>query len=320
MEEEEDEDEEDEDEDEGEEDEDEEEEDEDRKRRRARRLAKKRAGRKLANSEYTDCDTCASKSCWEEEQEEGEDGEEQEEAITLENILEWAEAQTECQETEYQWNDQALYTGFMCNEDGTGVELAVFIDEECSVYTDQKAFADVMDQDDYQLYSASADVVTFPFMNTLDCAESTQYKSAWNENGEEEEEEEEDTLDLETCGADGDEEEEEEEEEYNRNYEIDWYTYTLTENDVEDSAKVCKVVAGLEGEYEYGNYHSEGSGSFYDYTDPNKSQGMTPAQLFGIVIVVVGVVGIAIYSAMGASKKKDSKKTPLVSGKGGAMA
>merc|ERR1719352_1391055 len=102
-------------------------------------------------------------------------------------------------------------------------------------------------------------------MNTLDCAEATQYKSAWNENGEEEEEEEEeeddgeaneycqnlfeeeDTLDLETCGADGDEEEEEEEEEYNRNYEIDWYTYTLTENDVEDSAKVCKVVAGLEG-------------------------------------------------------------------------
>jgi hypothetical protein len=111
--------------------------------------------------EFIDCNTCALYNCNGENDGEN-DGErnlaEQEEA-DMESAFDYLDQVGQCQEFSYTYSNQeykndynpddyqddavetqgteALYIGYICNEDGTGIDLGFFYDEDCSVYTDE---------------------------------------------------------------------------------------------------------------------------------------------------------------------------------------
>ena len=59
-------------------------------------------------------------------------------------VLEMIEDVSQCLNTGINFNGNDLYVGFMCSPySGDGVELAVFLDNECTVYTTLKKFEDI---------------------------------------------------------------------------------------------------------------------------------------------------------------------------------
>ncbi len=55
-----------------------------------------------------------------------------------EQVSEYIAELAECQETGSMLGDLNLYAGVMCSPHGDGVELAVFANEDCTWYTNQK--------------------------------------------------------------------------------------------------------------------------------------------------------------------------------------
>jgi hypothetical protein len=100
---------------------------------------KKEEQRKLA-SQTIDCDQCSAYECYVAEDED--DSVQSREELDN-SIAEWIADLAECKEAGMQWNDMDLYVSAMCTSYGDGVELAVFVDEECTMYTNQQNFYDV---------------------------------------------------------------------------------------------------------------------------------------------------------------------------------
>ena len=62
-----------------------------------------------------------------------------------------------------------LFSGWMCNSDGSGIEIGVFIDQYCRMYHKKLDFADYMQNDDYQYYYQSQDVIPYMFTSVIGC-------------------------------------------------------------------------------------------------------------------------------------------------------
>jgi len=267
------------------EDEEEEEASEDEEGEGERKLKKSsKKSRKLAEDEiikFVDCQMCAEYECLDFHQTStngyyDEDGEYVE--AELDDAMEWLNGFSECSETNAYMDDYQIYAGLMCNAKGTGVEIGLFLDDDCTLYTPKLAFKNVMQNSDVTYYNMISDVVEFTFTNDgIECynPEVTWYnevdyyyeqmeKAA---NGEEEEEQEEDeeyeapeaaewcqeligedsAVDLYDCDYEAEEEEEEqEEEEQDENYVYyDWYTYELSEEAQDEISTVCAVYTGM---------------------------------------------------------------------------
>merc|ERR1712238_538801 len=197
-----------------EDDEDEDDEDDDEDERRLRRLTKKlpkprKLRRKLEDNyvlKFVDCQMCADYECldFHESSANGyydEDGEYVE--AELDDAMEWLNGFSECAETNAYLDDYLVYSNLMCNAEGTGLEVGLFLDEECLMYTSKLAFADIMQDADNTYYNMISDVVEFTFTNEgIECYNTEvvwynevdyyyeQMEAA--ENGDDEEEEEED--------------------------------------------------------------------------------------------------------------------------------
>merc|ERR1712176_1134026 len=96
-----------------------------------------------------------------------------------------------------------VYSNLMCNSAGTGIEIGLFMDEDCTLYTPKLAYKDIMQDADTTYYNMISDVVEFTFTNEgIECynPEAVWYNQVdyyyeqmeKAQNGEEEEEEEED--------------------------------------------------------------------------------------------------------------------------------
>jgi len=297
----------------------------------------RRRTRQNVQVQYIDCDTCEAEECWEDENQNNNNNNGQQEEQGLDVIAEWAQNIAECQQSEVMYNNQYnLYAGFMCNQEGNGVEVGVFMDEECSLYTSLKQYADIMDYNDKYAYYNSQEIVTLPFSQSFDCSENVEYRSPYgdeeeeqeeNNNGEEPEANEycqrlfdEDTVDLATCGANGNNNNNNNQNQPQHNYNVDWYSYVLDNEGADEIWAVCEAIKNFEGNYEPNVYNPDDSGSFYVYPSTGK-KGTSPGAIFGIILLVVAVVGVAIYVVMSTQKKRgDAKKVPLVSGGKGAMA
>lgn len=338
--------------DEGEDENDEEDEDEDGGDRR--RLSRRR---KLKNNnfEVVDCDTCESMECFQDEDEQ-DDGErrrrlDEDDAVEvdMEGVAQWVEGIAQCQQTEAVLGNYNLYAGFICNSDGSGVEIGLFLDEDCTVFTSAEYYSNVVGDDDAPYYEMSQDVVTYPFLNDLNCAERPEYitpeeyeeKQQEDQDEDEEDEDEEDrvndvcenlfgddTRSLEDCDANGEEDEEgddqvegEEEDYYN------WYTYLLSADDADDATAVCYLIQTMEGEYTVvyeGDSSGGSSGGFYDYS--SKSSG-SDGQSANVALIVIGLLAAAIalvcivQNCFSTGKAGDSRRENLLNkGRKGALA
>jgi len=308
----------------------------------------KRNRRKLANNryvEYIDCDQCDAYECFADMEN---DGERQldEEAYDIDGAIEWLDALAECQAMEDAvYENTALYAGLICNSKGDGVEIGVFMDEDCSLYTTAKSFSDIMSYSDKQYYSMSQEIVQYTFTNQFDCQDiEIEYTNPYEENQDEDEEEEEDngeapeaaeycadlfdnTVNMADCDIDENEDEQEDEdqdEDENMAY-YEWYSYEISNEDAEDAQAVCKVLNGFDTDSGKNKswqgktvYDSGSSGSLYNYKKSKSARNGGGGGIALILIALLAVGGVAFF--MFNKKKNDSKRAPLINASNGQMA
>mmetsp|Transcript_31359 Transcript_31359/g.52308 ORF Transcript_31359/g.52308 Transcript_31359/m.52308 type:complete len:523 (+) Transcript_31359:73-1641(+) len=313
---------------------------------------KLKSKRKLQNGQlvkFIDCQMCADYECLDFQQSNSngyydENGDYVE--AELDDAMEWLNGFSECSETYAYLDDYQLYSGLMCNADGDGLEIGLFLDEDCLMYTPKVAYADVMQSGDSTYYNMISDIVEFTFTNEgIECYDPEivwynevdyYYQQMNGENQEEEQEEDngeepeaaewcqeivqQDTaVDLYDCAGyypenNGDEEGDD----YVNNYE--WYQYELGAEDAEDIQAVCYVVKNLEGEL-HTSFNGDHAGLFNYKRNKNSvtAGGMSGGAVAGIVILVLVIVGAAAGAMMMKNKSGEDKKKPLIS-EGGQLA
>jgi hypothetical protein len=318
-----------------------EDEEDDGEDRKLSQVVKKR--RKLNNdnavTEYIDCQKCFNLECYAEENEN--DGDQ--ETYEFEDALAGLEDLSGCSEIE----DAGYYAGLICNAEGTGVEVGVFVDDECMLYYNQKSFASIMTYADQQYYSMSQEVVQYMFTNDFSCYQpEVTYTNPYQEEAEEEDEEDNDeeeeyeapeaaewcqdlfdgdfeATNMYDCAADADEDQNDDaEDEYDENLDTysSWYSYQLSEEAMDDEAATCEIIKALETGETYTVYDKENSGVLYNYkqnNNLNQSGGMSGGAVAGVVILVI-VAAAAGAALMSKGKSSSDKKAPLINN--GSMA
>lgn len=242
-------------------------------------------GRKLSeNYQSIDCTTCYNNGCFS-QNEEGEDGEGGESGddeslyvdsngYTSSNALEWLDEISECQEIspDSGYNNYngyyKLYAGLTCNRKGTGVEIGVFSNEECTMQSTQTTYVNIV-QYEAQIkayYEMTKTLVENAFTQRTSCA-ATTYVNPFEDNdgnrrklSEDEDANEEDAEnDEEDANADADEAEEEEESE--EEGEISEICQRLTE---ENSFELSQSCDG-DNNNEDGNGNGNGNYQYDEY-------------------------------------------------------
>ena len=266
-------------------------------------------GRKLSryNFEVIDCAACTNMGCFSEyvAQQNAENQAAEGEAVStdMESVAAWVDELTQCKDTEVIFlENYPVYAGFMCNQDGSGVDIATFLDEDCMIYNSHTAYTTVASTADQTMMVAASDMITYPFLHAINCngdyayysmdeyrqqAQNYQYNNGNNnynanpsdyckavfQGGQLG-----DAVSLRDCDEDG-QEDERAEEEQQQGAEVDeyvdndytWFTYTLSNEDAQDTEKTCIVLRKMQGEYET-IYRWAGSGQLYNYgTGPASS-------------------------------------------------
>lgn len=303
-------------------------------------------GRKLNNGQlvkFIDCQMCSDYECLDFQQtsENGyynENGEFVE--AELDDAIEWLNGFSECAETYAYLDDYLLYSGLMCNADGDGLEIGLFLDDECLMYTPKVAYKDVMQGVDSTYYSMIYDVVEFTFTNDgIECYDpevvwynEVDYYYA-QQNGEQQEEQQQEdngeaaeaaewcrelvqqdaAVNLYDCAGYAPEDNGDEEgDDYVASY--GWYSYELNAEQSEDVQAVCYVVQNLGGEY-HTSFNGDNEGLFnYKRNKGSKSGGgMSAGGVAGIVILVLALVGAAAGGMFFLKKNSSAdKKQPLI--------
>jgi len=338
--------------------------DEDDEDRRKRKLKGK--GRKLEQNQvlkFVDCQMCADYECLDFHTKAtngyyDEDGEYVE--AELDDAMEWLEGFSECSETNAYMDDYEIYSGLMCNSAGTGIEIGLFLDDECTLYTPKLAYSNIMQDADKTYYNMISDVVEFTFTNDgIECYNPEivwynevdyYYEQMENaQNGEEEEEEEEEddgeapeaaewcqdlidedaAVDLYDCGG---YEIPEEDDDNNGDDAVsyDWYTYELTEEQQDEIGAVCAVYTGM---VEAVNAGTDENGAYSTYT-PHTTYNPEHENLFNYEtgsdkasggkvfgwIILIAVVGGGAAAYFMQSSTGGAKKQPLITEAEGTMA
>lgn len=111
--------------------------------------------------------------------------------------------------------------------------------------------------------------------------------------------------------------ENQEEDENLANY--DWYSYQLSQEQINDGDEVCKVLKGLNGAATT-LYDKNSAGSLYTYKKVSSNKnGMRPGGVATLVIFIV-LAAAAAAAFIVKKKKTNDKKTPLISAADGTLA
>ena len=127
--------------------------------------------RRLQNNkevQMIDCNMCNAYDCFAQDQQEPAD-DEAAQAYEFEEALNWLGAMSQCQQMENTYNELPIYAGLLCNAEGTGVEIGVFVDQDCRVYAPKLSYGKLMSYDDSQYYLMSEEVVEYMFTNPFSC-------------------------------------------------------------------------------------------------------------------------------------------------------
>mmetsp|Transcript_27937 Transcript_27937/g.67974 ORF Transcript_27937/g.67974 Transcript_27937/m.67974 type:complete len:618 (+) Transcript_27937:26-1879(+) len=151
-------------------------------------------GRKLTyNYEQVDCDLCYANGCFYEAENEGEDAGSvytDSYGYTSTDALEWLSGVSECQEISQDngytnFNGYyTLYAGLTCNAAGTGVEIGLFANDECTVQSTQTSFSNIISSETQinSYFELTKSLVEHSFTQTTSCAE-TSFINPYEDNG-----------------------------------------------------------------------------------------------------------------------------------------
>ena len=128
-------------------------------------------GRRLAGDivyEAIDCQRCFSYGCMNTRNEYHNRNQE----WTQKQSLEWIQSMASChrdRDNPITIEGQQVSFGFMCNQEGTGVEIAAFLDDQCTLYTNQVAYSRVMSNSESFLWWKSKPNIEYIFNNDFSC-------------------------------------------------------------------------------------------------------------------------------------------------------
>jgi len=283
-----------------------------------------------------------------EEAEEAEEAEDQYQytEVDSDSIAEWVENIAGCQETGATLDEWwPLYAGFMCNEDGSGVDIGLFLDEDCSIYTTTESYQNIASEDEQAIIAEATGLITYTFLNEISCSEDLTFLSIqqysqmernykYNENNEYEEYGEANeycqalfeggALSIHDCNQDGEEDEVDENAEVEfYSYDYSGYTYVLSYADSTDMEATCSVIQNMQGEYTP-VYSWKQSGQLFNYgTGPSRWDTTSIRNFFGasekmdsvlIAAIVLSVVFALfscfciMWSCCGSKIKRASRK------------
>lgn len=258
-----------------------------------------------------DCDQCQAYECYAEQEEGADDLDEQ--------AAEWIKGVAECAQAEIQYNGADVFYGAMCDDYGDGVELAVFLDDKCSLYSKDIAFNQIYykeeGNDAYNYLTYAENYIKKAFANEMSCL-AVEYYDPNEEQNEDEEERYEmngycqqvlknNAYDYTQC---------EEDEDAQQLYTEDGtYAYDVEYNNNLKAEAVCAVIKRMEnaGDY-YHAYDASSSGTWYKRDKHGKivvesqkgSSGLSGGAIFGIIAAIAVVIGGAAFAVM---KKKQKK-------------
>merc|ERR1740130_93722 len=126
-----------------------------------------------------DCYLCETYGCLKEEDDDNEN-----DMYGFEAATEWLEDLSQCKETGISYsgygggynnnnNDNnngdgnELYGGFVCNADGNGVEIGLFLDEECVLYLPNEPYSNYMSYFDQTYIEMTKEIIEFTFSSAV---------------------------------------------------------------------------------------------------------------------------------------------------------
>lgn len=133
-------------------------------------------------------------------------------------------------------------------------------------------------------------------------------------------------VNLYDCGYDQNAEQNDQDadQEYDENLDYySWYSYQLSQDQVDDGTEVCMAVKNLNGGYTT-LYDKTSGGTLYNYkknwgNSSNSKNGMRPGGVATLIIfIVLASAGAAAYFVK--SKKGGDKRAPLLGNADGTMA
>ena len=259
-----------------------------------------------------DCEVCAAYNCYRDEENLDDSQMKQEEDDS--GVADWIANLAECQETGVQWNGMDLYVGAMCSPYGDGVELAVFVDEDCTMYTNQKTFSSVytLYNDEDVNYSALAEkYIKNAFSEEMPCLEQ-EFADPNEEQGDNDAKYEVNSYcqqilnggaaDFNSCAGDENEVQDENNNVDEEDEQYSWYTYDMTAQNAENVEAVCSVLKKMEGEYSH-LYDERSSGTWYSRNrngqilknEEYEKKGFSGGVVTSILCICLGAVGAAAY-------------------------
>ena len=225
--------------------------------------------RKLSAQRRTtaiDCDQCQAYECLD-------DQENVNDAAAGENldekVAEWMKQLTECQQIEGQEDGQELYYGPICSAEGEGIEFALFLDKDCTMFTRQESFENVYNATENELgidiVSYAQDLTKTVLINAMSCLE-VEYSADDEVQGDDNVDADnineycenlfKESFNFNACNAT------KEEQDQNDDGEFKWYIYDLAKEDTDDIELVCSKVKEMDGEY-YHAYYQSRSGTWH---------------------------------------------------------
>jgi hypothetical protein len=275
-----------------------------------RKLADIHSGesRRLENGQVVrqlDCNLCLQYNCIEPMN--GNNGNWNNDIYGFEAAAEWLTTISQCYQTGavysqngayYQQGGQNqgnMYAGFICNDEGNGVEIGMFLDESCILYLPNESFQNYMNLYDATYQSMTEDIIEFTFSEakfsckdedviytTQDVSGYNQYQN-YNYNANNQNQEAAEwcqylydnelgtyPIGLYDCGGkaygnyygynfyDDDNQ-------YRNMY--SWYNYEISEDNAIDMQEVCLVVKHSNGQLH--TFYNGGSGHLYKYGSKN---------------------------------------------------
>jgi len=298
-----------------------------------------------------DCGLCQTYGCVDFSSDDEKEGEDQN---GFASASEWLEEIAQCKETGvayqggynngggYYYNQQqgeeaegqGLFAGMICNDEGTGVEIGLFYDEECKLYLPNESFTNYMSYYDSTYLEMTKEVIEFTFSdNIFSCKEQevvyttqnvndygNQYYQNydWNQNADADDIAEwcegilladEGIVDMRSCGNGGNGNgyyyskynygNYDDDEITTQMAKYDWYRFEISEDDAEDMGTVCGVARrdSMHSFYNSNNGHLYSYGSTTaaaDLYDTSIKSGPSAGAVFGWIVFVGLAAGAGV--------------------------
>ena len=269
--------------------------------------------------EYIDCNQCSTYGCYSGAY------------ANVDYSLQWIQSKTQCTRSNnpVYYNGLEITTGFMCNQAGDGVEIAAFVDQDCTLYTNQVAYGNLLTGSEYKYWYNSKTHIEFMFNVGYSCYDPTityinptdeaagtygdNYQANTGEYYSPQTAEycsnvfqgsNMDIVQVGTCSASDSSSSGNTEEVAEEDFQ---QVYTLAEGDVYNGNAVCAALTGMGGSGEH-LYDKSASGAMYKYTGGaktsaawekeynRKNRSRKGAWIAFVVLAVLSVgTGVAYY-------------------------